>query len=60
LAPCLLTAFRSIVIAATTIVLNLLSVAAAYRAMVAVFQHGWGAALIGTRAPTGPPRPAAR
>ena len=47
----MLTAFRSIVIAATTIVLNLLSVAAAYGAMVAVFQHGWGAALIGTRAP---------
>jgi len=33
----MLTAFRSIVIAATTIVLNLLSVAAAYGAMVAVF-----------------------
>jgi uncharacterized membrane protein YdfJ with MMPL/SSD domain len=47
----MLTAFRSIVIAATTIVLNLLSVAAAYGAMVAVYQHGWGAALIGTRAP---------
>jgi uncharacterized membrane protein YdfJ with MMPL/SSD domain len=47
----MLTAFRSIVIAATTITLNLLSVAAAYGAMVAVFQHGWGAALIGTRAP---------
>ena len=46
----MLTAFRSITIAATTIVLNLLSVAAAYGAMVAVFQHGWGAALIGTRA----------
>jgi RND superfamily putative drug exporter len=47
----MLMAFRSIVIATTTIVLNLLSVAAAYGAMVAVFQHGWGAALIGTRAP---------
>jgi putative drug exporter of the RND superfamily len=47
----MLTAFRSIVIAATTIALNLLSVGAAYGAMVAVFQHGWGAALIGTRAP---------
>jgi putative drug exporter of the RND superfamily len=47
----MLFAFRSLVIPATTIVLNLLSVGAAYGAMVAVFQHGWGAALIGTTAP---------
>ena len=47
----MLVAFRSIVIPATTIVLNLLSVGAAYGALVAVFQHGWGAALIGTTAP---------
>ena len=39
----MLTAFRPIVIATTTIALNLLPVAAAYGAMVAVFQHGWGA-----------------
>ncbi len=43
--------FSSIVIAATTIGLNLLSVGAAYGVMVAVFQHGWGAGLIGTTAP---------
>ncbi|MEU0988923.1 MMPL family transporter [Streptomyces sp. NPDC005953] len=42
--------FRSYVIALTSIVLNLLSVAAAYGVMVAVFQHGVGAALLGTEA----------
>ncbi|MCM2391051.1 MMPL family transporter [Streptomyces albipurpureus] len=42
--------FRSYVIAATSILLNLLSVAAAYGVMVAVFQHGWGASLLGTEA----------
>ncbi|MFE4825752.1 MMPL family transporter [Streptomyces sp. NPDC056672] len=40
--------FRSYVIAVTAIVLNLLSVVAAYGVMVAVFQHGWGAELLGT------------
>jgi len=47
----MLVAFRSVVIAATSIVLNLLSVAAAYGVMVAVFQHGWGASLVGTTPP---------
>ena len=47
----MLVAFRSIVIPSTTIVLNLLSVGAAYGALVAVFQHGWGASLVGTTAP---------
>jgi RND superfamily putative drug exporter len=47
----MMAAFRSVVIAATTIVLNLLSVAAAYGALTAVFVHGWGAALVGTKAP---------
>ena len=47
----MLVAFSSITIAATTIGLNLLSVGAAYGIMVAVFQHGWGAGLIGTTAP---------
>jgi uncharacterized membrane protein YdfJ with MMPL/SSD domain len=47
----MLIAFGSVVIAATTICLNLLSVAAAYGALTAVFVHGWGAALIGTQAP---------
>jgi RND superfamily putative drug exporter len=46
----MLVAFRSWVIAATAIVLNLLSTAAAYGVMVAVFQHGWGAGLVGTTA----------
>ncbi|MFE2596279.1 MMPL family transporter [Streptomyces sp. NPDC059396] len=40
--------FRSYVIALTSILLNLLSVVAAYGVMVAVFQHGWGADLLGT------------
>jgi RND superfamily putative drug exporter len=40
--------FRSYVIAVTSIFLNLLSVGAAYGVMVAVFQHGWGASLIGS------------
>ncbi len=42
-------AFRSVVIAATAIVLNLLSVGAAYGLMVAVFQEGIGARLLGFR-----------
>jgi putative drug exporter of the RND superfamily len=40
-------AFRSIVVAATAIGLNLLSVGAAYGLVVAVFQHGVGAGLLG-------------
>jgi RND superfamily putative drug exporter len=42
----LLVSFRSVVIAATSIVLNLLSVAAAYGLLVAVFQWGWGEDLL--------------
>jgi RND superfamily putative drug exporter len=42
----LLAAFRSIVIATKAIFLNLLSVAAAYGILVAVFQWGWGANLL--------------
>jgi uncharacterized membrane protein YdfJ with MMPL/SSD domain len=38
----LLVSFRSLVIAAKAIVLNLLSVAAAYGLLVMVFQWGWG------------------
>ncbi len=38
----LLVSFRSIVIAAKAIVLNLLSVGAAYGVLVAIFQKGWG------------------
>jgi RND superfamily putative drug exporter len=40
-------AFRSVVIAGTAIGLNLLSVGAAYGLLVAVFQYGWGAGLLG-------------
>ncbi len=43
----LLVSFRSIVIAAKAVVLNLLSVAAAYGVVVAVFQWGWGENLLG-------------
>ncbi len=43
----LLITFRSIVIPLTAIVLNLLSVAAAYGVLVLVFQHGWGHELLG-------------
>ena len=43
----LLASFRSLVIAAKAVVLNLLSVAAAYGVVVAVFQFGWGAGPLG-------------
>jgi uncharacterized membrane protein YdfJ with MMPL/SSD domain len=43
----MLFAFRSLVIAAKAIVLNLLSVGAAYGVLVLVFQHGLGAGLLG-------------
>jgi uncharacterized membrane protein YdfJ with MMPL/SSD domain len=43
----MLFAFRSLVIAAKAIVLNLLSVAAAYGVLVLVFQHGVGKGFIG-------------
>jgi uncharacterized membrane protein YdfJ with MMPL/SSD domain len=43
----MLFAFRSLVIAAKAIVLNLLSVAASYGVLVLVFQHGYGKDLIG-------------
>jgi RND superfamily putative drug exporter len=39
--------FRSIVVAATAIVLNLLSVGAAYGLVVLVFEHGVGSGLLG-------------
>lgn len=46
----MLLTFSSWTIATTAIVLNLLSTGAAYGVMVAVFQHGWGASLVGTHA----------
>jgi uncharacterized membrane protein YdfJ with MMPL/SSD domain len=42
----LLASFRSLVIAVKAVVLNLLSVAAAYGVVVAVFQFGWGKNLL--------------
>jgi putative drug exporter of the RND superfamily len=41
--------FRSVVVAATAIVLNLLSVGAAYGLLVLVFQHTWAEGLLGFR-----------
>ncbi len=43
----MLFAFRSIVVAAKAVLLNLLSVGAAYGVLVLVFQHGTGAGLLG-------------
>jgi uncharacterized membrane protein YdfJ with MMPL/SSD domain len=43
----MLVAFRSLVIAGKAIVLNLLSIGAAYGIMVLVFQHGFGKGLLG-------------
>ena len=43
----LLLTFRSLVIAATAVALNLLSVGAAYGILVAVFQYGWLAGIFG-------------
>ncbi len=39
--------FRSLVVAGTAVVLNLLSVSAAYGLLVLVFQHGFGSGLLG-------------
>ncbi len=49
----MLVAFRSIVVAVKAIVLNLLSVAAAYGVLVLVFQHGVGRGLLGGGAADG-------
>ena len=43
----MLVAFRSLAVAANTILLNLLSVGAAYGVLVLVFQHGFGKGLLG-------------
>jgi RND superfamily putative drug exporter len=45
----LVLAFRSVVVAATAVVLNLLSVGAAYGVLVLVFQHTWAESLLGFR-----------
>ncbi|WP_460303882.1 MMPL family transporter [Actinocorallia aurea] len=44
----MLAAFRSVAIAVVSVLLNLLSVGAAYGVIVAIFQHGWGDGLVGT------------
>lgn len=49
----MLVAFRSVVIAAKAILLNLLSVAAAYGVLVLVFQHGVGRELLGASSADG-------
>ena len=49
----MLVAFRSIVVAAKAILLNLLSVAAAYGVLVLVFQHGVGKGLLGVSSTAG-------
>jgi len=49
----MLVAFRSIVVATKAIVLNLLSVAAAYGVLVLVFQHGVGKSLLGASSADG-------
>jgi RND superfamily putative drug exporter len=49
----MLVAFRSVVIAAKAILLNLLSVAAAYGVLVLVFQHGVGKGLLGASSADG-------
>ena len=43
----MLVSFRSVVIAAKAVILNLLSVGAAYGILVLVFQKGWGKGLLG-------------
>jgi RND superfamily putative drug exporter len=43
----MLVSFRSVVIAAKSVILNLLSVGAAYGVLVLVFQHGWGKGPLG-------------
>jgi RND superfamily putative drug exporter len=45
----LVLAFRSVVVAATAVALNLLSVAAAYGLLVLVFQHGFLTGLLGVQ-----------
>ena len=47
----LMVAYRSLVIPAKAAAMNLLSISAAYGVVVAVFQWGWGAQLIGLDGP---------
>ncbi len=47
----LMTVFRSVAVALKAVVLNLLSIGAAYGVIVAVFQWGWGAGVLGLGEP---------
>ncbi len=49
----MLVTFRSVVVATKAVLLNLLSVAAAYGALVLVFQNGWGKGVLGFVPPGG-------
>jgi uncharacterized membrane protein YdfJ with MMPL/SSD domain len=49
----MLVTFRSVVIAVKAVLLNLLSVAAAYGVLVLVFQEGWGKGLLGFEVTSG-------
>jgi RND superfamily putative drug exporter len=48
----LMMVFRSVVVPLKAAAMNLLSIGAAYGVLVAVFQWGWGASLIGLEGPT--------
>ncbi len=48
----LMLVFRSVVVPLKAVVMNLLSIGAAYGVLVAVFQWGWGSGLIGLEGPT--------
>ena len=52
----LMSVFRSVLVALKAVVMNILSIGAAYGVVVAVFQWGWGRELIGVGAP-GPIEP---
>jgi RND superfamily putative drug exporter len=47
----LLTVFRSVLVALKAVIMNTLSIGAAYGAVVAIFQWGWGANLLGLGEP---------
>ena len=48
----LMLVFRSVVVPLKAVLMNMLSIAAAYGVLVAVFQWGWGSSLIGLEGPT--------
>ncbi len=52
----LMAVFRSIVVPLKAVIMNLLSIGAAYGLVVAIFQYGWGASIIGIGKP-GPIEP---